>query len=138
MCESTNGSFTMHGTGTGTTRGKRRVSILRYVQYTLHRDRDRDRDRNKELLFSIVPIPVPVPVPCNVYEPSCYNAYKLGIKYVFLFRVVKSINADYKVGTEWVCFFGWRTHTVFNPSKQFDNLPPIPGQCVCVCVCVYV
>ena len=62
----------------------------------------------------------------------------------FVFRVVKSRNADYKVGTEWVCFFGWRTHTVFNPSKQFDNLPRIPGQCVfvcvyvCVCVCVRV
>ena len=58
--------------------------------------------------------------------------------YVFIFRVVKSRNEDYKVGTEWVCFFGWRTHTVFNPSKQFDNLPQIPGQYVCVCVCVCV
>ena len=45
------GSFTLHGAGTGT--GKRWVSVLRYVLYTLHRD----RDRYKETLLSIVPIP---------------------------------------------------------------------------------
>ena len=53
------GSFTLHGTGW--------VSILCYVQYTLH------RDRYMEQLFSIVLIPfpvhVPVPVPCSVSEP---------------------------------------------------------------------
>ena len=62
------GSFTLHGTGTGT--GKWWVSILHYVQYTLHRDRDRYR----KSLFSIVSIPFPVPVPvpsravCTLYD----------------------------------------------------------------------
>ena len=37
-----NGSFTRHRTRTGTGTGKRWVSILRYVLYTLHRDRDRE------------------------------------------------------------------------------------------------
>ena len=45
-------------------------------------------------------------------------------------RVTKSKNPDYAVGTEWVCFFGWRSHTVFNPSKQFDNLPKLSGSSV--------
>ena len=61
--------FTLHGTGTGngTRNGKRWVSILHYVMYTLHSDRGRD----SKPLFSIVSIPVPVPlsVPCSVYEP---------------------------------------------------------------------
>ena len=47
-------------------------------------------------------------------------------------RVTKSKNPDYAVGTEWVCFFGWRSHTVFNPSKQFDNLPKLSGSSVCI------
>ena len=72
MCKKiteSDGSFTLHGTGTETGTRKRWVSKLQYVLYTLCRD----RDRNRELWLSIVPIPVPVPVLvpvlCTVYEP---------------------------------------------------------------------
>ena len=67
------GSFTLHGTRTGT--GKWWVSILCYVLYTLHRN----RDKNREPLFSIVPIPFPVPIPipaqvlCSVFKPLVWN-----------------------------------------------------------------
>ena len=39
-----NGSFTLHGTGTGIGTDKQWVSLLCYVMYTLHSDRDRDRE----------------------------------------------------------------------------------------------
>ena len=45
------------GTGTLTGTGKRWVSVLRYVLYTLYRG----RDKPSESLFSIVPIPFPCP-----------------------------------------------------------------------------
>ena len=65
-----NDLFTLHGRGNRAGNGKRWVSVLYYVLYTLHSDSDRDR----EPLFSIVPIPVPVlvpfPVPCSMYEPE--------------------------------------------------------------------
>ncbi len=33
-------------------------------------------------------------------------------------RVTQSKNPDYPVGSEWLCKFGWRTHTVCNPSTS--------------------
>ena len=63
-----NGSFTPQGNGTLAGTGKRWVSILRYVPYTIHRNRD------GEPLFSIVlilvSVPVLLPVPCGMYEPQ--------------------------------------------------------------------
>ena len=61
-----NGSFTLHGTGTGTETGKQTMSF--YITLcTVHTTQGQGR----KPLFSIVPIPVPVPfpVPCSVYEP---------------------------------------------------------------------
>ena len=33
-------------------------------------------------------------------------------------RVICTKDADYPVGTEWLGFFGWRTHTIVNPKKD--------------------
>ena len=65
--------FAEHGIGTGTGTGKRWVSILRYVLYTLQRDSDRDGDSAH-----------PIPCPC----PSCFYDFvfknrliRLGFSY---------------------------------------------------------
>ena len=57
-----------------------RVSILRYVLFTLHRDRKRDM----EPLFSIVPVPVSVPVPVLVPVPCSVSEQKAMILVVRL------------------------------------------------------
>ena len=60
-----NGSFTL--------RGKRWISVLRYILYSLRRDR--------WPLFSIVPVlvlvHVPSPVPCSVSEPLLHPGHNL-------------------------------------------------------------
>ena len=53
-----NGLFILHGTGNGTGNGKRWVSILHYVLYTLHKD----RDRGTIVFYCVHPGPSPCPV----------------------------------------------------------------------------
>ena len=59
---------TLHGIGTGTETGKRWVSILRYVLYTLHGDKDRDRE---PLLPSATVIAERL-----FYTPVCHSVHR--------------------------------------------------------------
>ena len=49
----------------------------------------------------------------------------------FIFRVVESKNDKFAVGSLLVGYFGWRTHTIVNPSKPTDDglfgrITPLP------------
>ena len=41
----------------------------------------------------------------------------------FSCRVIESRNPEYPVGSEWVCQFGWRTHTICNPDVRVHESP---------------
>lgn len=40
-------------------------------------------------------------------------------------KVIESKNPDYPVGKKLVGYFGWRTHTIFNPKKPKENVGPV-------------
>lgn len=49
----------------------------------------------------------------------------LIISCVFFCRIIASRNSKFPIGKHVTGSFGWRTHTVVNPSKQDEGLLPI-------------
>ena len=110
-----NGLFTLLRTGNRTGNGKRWVSVLPYVLYTLHRD--------SKSLFSIVSIPVPVPfpfpVPCSVWAIS----HKCRLQWLsFSQRIVRSgVRTDRRTfALPWVIIFP-RIYRISPPRYLYSN-----------------
>ena len=64
--------------------------------------------------------------------PTRHIIWHILFQLWFWLRVTESKNVGYPVGSEWLCHFGWRSHTVANPSQtdyrivkmpQLGNLP---------------
>ncbi len=61
-----------------------------------------------------------MPTPVQTIENTETNLIFVSDILVCFCRVVESKDPDFPVGSEWLCLFGWRTHTIYNKK----TVPP--------------